>query len=84
MATGHLAQAGKVPDPSHSHVAGEGGMTDGPGWKKALQEPNAIGWIAFLILVLAIGVGIILFDKAPGEIRSASQATSSSGPHTPK
>jgi hypothetical protein len=59
-------------------------MTDGPGWKKALQEPNAIGWLAFLILVLAIGVGVILFDDVSEQNRPFSQATHSSGPKTPK
>jgi hypothetical protein len=32
-------------------------MADLPLWKKALREPNAIGWIAFFLLVVAIGFG---------------------------
>ena len=31
--------------------------------KKAMREPNAIGWIAFLILMAGIGVGTVLFDR---------------------
>jgi hypothetical protein len=31
--------------------------------KRWLQEPNAIGWIAFLILVISIGVGTLIFDR---------------------
>lgn len=34
-------------------------------WKRALSEPNAVGWIAFLILVLGIGVGTLIFDRDP-------------------
>ena len=32
-------------------------MADMPGWRKALREPNAVAWIAFFFLVLAIGFG---------------------------
>jgi hypothetical protein len=37
-------------------------MPDLSAWKKALREPNAIAWIAFFFLVLAIGIGSIYFD----------------------
>jgi hypothetical protein len=36
-------------------------MSELPAWKKALQEPNAIAWIAFFFLVLAIGFGSVYF-----------------------
>ena len=36
-------------------------MPDMPAWKKALQEPNAIGWIGLIILVIAVGVGTLYF-----------------------
>jgi len=36
-------------------------MADTPAWKKALQEPNAIGWIGLFILVVAIGIGTLYF-----------------------
>ena len=36
-------------------------MSELPAWKKALREPNAIGWIAFFFLVLAIGFGSVYF-----------------------
>lgn len=42
-------------------------------WKRALSEPNAIGWIAFLILVFGIGVGALVFDH--GSIRDPVQAS---------
>lgn len=42
-------------------------------WKKALSEPNAIGWIAFLILVAGIGVGAMIFDRGAG--RGPAQAS---------
>jgi hypothetical protein len=35
--------------------------SDKPGWRGAFREPNAIGWIAFLILMIGIGVGTIYF-----------------------
>jgi hypothetical protein len=39
-----------------------------PGWKQALKEPNAIGWIGFLILMVLIGLGALYFDRgsSPG------------------
>jgi hypothetical protein len=36
-------------------------MADMPAWKKVLQEPNAIGWIALIILVIVIGAGTLYF-----------------------
>jgi hypothetical protein len=36
-------------------------MADTPEWKKVLQEPNAIGWIGLMILVIAIGIGTLYF-----------------------
>jgi hypothetical protein len=43
-------------------------MTESTAWKKALREPNAIGWIGFLLLVIAIAIGSLLFgsDRDPG------------------
>jgi hypothetical protein len=38
-----------------------GRMSDKPGWKDAMKEPNAIGWIAFLILMIGIGFGTVYF-----------------------
>jgi hypothetical protein len=35
------------------------------GWKKAPSEPNAVGWIAFLILIASIGIGALIFDRSP-------------------
>ena len=42
-------------------------------WKDALREPNAIGWISLIIVVIAIGVGAVYFgnDNSP----SSSQMT---------
>jgi len=36
-------------------------MSDTPEWKKVLREPNAIGWIGFFILVIAIGFAALYF-----------------------
>ena len=41
-------------------------MADLPEWKKALQEPNAIGWIGLFILVVAIGIGTLYFGGGNG------------------
>lgn len=30
-------------------------MSELPAWKRALQEPNALGWIGLFLLVIAIG-----------------------------
>jgi len=51
-------------------------MADTPEWKKSLRESNALGWIAFLVLVIAIGVGTIMFGGAPLSVKDASQAAS--------
>jgi hypothetical protein len=51
-------------------------MPDMPAWKKALREPNAIGWIGFFFLVLAIGFGSVYFGgsgPAKPEVHHASQ-----------
>jgi len=40
-------------------------MSDLPEWKKLLQEPNAIGWIGFFLLVVAIGAGTLYFHGTP-------------------
>ena len=31
-------------------------------WKEVLKEPNAIGWIGLIIVVIAIGVGTVYFS----------------------
>jgi hypothetical protein len=54
-------------------------MSDMPAWKKALQEPNAIGWIGLFILVIAIGAGTLYFGsrhdlaKAPAPVSHAAR-----------
>jgi hypothetical protein len=51
-----------------------------PDWKKALKDYKAIGWIVFLILVLAIGFGTIIFGDKPAHLKSVKQATTIPGP----
>jgi hypothetical protein len=57
--------------------ARERAMTDMPAWKKVLQEPNAIGWIGLIILVIIIGAGTVYFGggddraKAPAPVSHA-------------
>lgn len=54
-------------------------MVDGNGLKKVLQEPNALGWIAFLILVLSIGIGTVIFDHGEKPVREKAAQTANSG-----
>jgi hypothetical protein len=43
-------------------------MAEVPEWRKALQERNAVGWIGFMLLVLAIGFGSLFFGSgSPGD-----------------
>ena len=44
-----------------------------PGWKEALREPNAIGWIGLIIVVIAIGFGAVYFGN--GNSQSAGHET---------
>lgn len=46
-------------------------MSHLPEWKKALQEPNAIGWIGLFILVIIIGFGALYLG---GNHRSAGRS----------
>jgi hypothetical protein len=54
-------------------------MADMPAWKKALQEPNAIGWIGLIILVIVIGAGTLYFGgghhqaEAPAPVSHAAR-----------
>jgi hypothetical protein len=51
-------------------------VSESPAWKKALREPNAIGWIAFFFVVAAIGFGSLYFggsDPAKPDIQHASK-----------
>jgi hypothetical protein len=59
-------------------------MSDQPEWKKLLQESNAVGWIAFLVLVIAIGVATILFGDTPASVKGSAHATSGSAPASSK
>jgi hypothetical protein len=45
-----------------------------PEWRKALQEPNAIGWIGFMLLVLAIGLGAVFFGGGSSSDRVATHS----------
>ena len=55
-------------------------MTEKPDWRKAVRELNAIGWIAFLVLVFAIGVGTIMFSGSPISVKDqATHADNSTG-----
>jgi len=53
-------------------------MSDKPEWKNILNEANALGWIAFLVLVIAIGVATILFGGSPKSVNDRAQATPTS------
>ena len=53
-------------------------MTEAPEWKKALKESNAIGWIAFIVLVFAIGFGTVYFgtDTSGSNVTTTSSSAS--------
>lgn len=38
-------------------------MTESTYWRRVLREWNAIGWLAFMILMVSIGVGTLIFDN---------------------
>lgn len=48
-------------------------MSHTPFWKKALEEPNAVGWIVLLILVVAIGAGLLYLDADDDGAATASR-----------
>lgn len=54
-------------------------MANKSAWKRLLAEPNAVGWIAFLVLVIAIGAGVLYYS--PGEERTATTANPSAASH---
>jgi len=54
-------------------------MADTSAWKRLLAEPNAVGWIAFLVLVIAIGAGVLYYGA--GEEHAATTAKSATGDH---
>jgi hypothetical protein len=39
-------------------------MPDTPKWRSVLREPNAIGWIGFFLLVIAIGLATLFFGSS--------------------
>jgi hypothetical protein len=47
------------------------------GWKEALKEPNAIGWIGFFILMVLIGFGALYFDRGHSSPIGATPAGNS-------
>ena len=53
-------------------------MSDNAEWKNILNEANALGWIAFLVLVIAIGVATILFGGSPKSVTDRAQVTHTS------
>jgi len=53
-------------------------------WRKALQETNALGWIAFMLLVIGIGIWTIFFSATPAPVKDSVQVTNSSAPKNPK
>ena len=55
-------------------------MSDTPEWKNVLREPNAIGWIGFFVLVIAIGFAALYFGggshnpaKPPASVTHAAR-----------
>ena len=54
-------------------------MSDLPEWKKLMQEPNAIGWIGFFLLVVAIGAGTLYFHEVSPVAHSHPVMTTHTG-----
>jgi|AP12_2_1047962.scaffolds.fasta_scaffold162093_2 hypothetical protein len=50
-------------------------MSDTPEWKKVLREPNAIGWIGFFTLVIAIGFATLYFGGRHDQAKAPDTAT---------
>jgi len=46
-------------------------MADIPPWRRVLEEPNALGWIGFLVLVVAIGIGALYWGPGKGDENTA-------------
>jgi hypothetical protein len=55
-------------------------MSDPPERKKLFKEPNAWGWIALLVAVIAIGVATILFGGASKPAKGHAAASQTSAP----
>ncbi len=52
-------------------------MAAEPAWKQALQETHAIGWIGFIVLIVAIAVGSVLWGPEQPSGESAKPMTTS-------
>jgi hypothetical protein len=50
-------------------------MSDTPEWKRVLREPNAIGWIGLIILVIAIGFGTLYFGGGHDQAKAPAPTT---------
>jgi hypothetical protein len=57
------------------HGQARNDMSDTPEWKKVLQEPNAVGWIGFFILVIAIGFATLYFGDSYDPADAPAPAT---------
>ena len=54
-------------------------MAEASGLKTALRESNAIGWNAFFVLVIGIGVGAIMFGGGDKPLKEQAAQANSSG-----
>jgi hypothetical protein len=53
-------------------------MAETPEWKRTLRESNALGWIALIAVVAAIGISTMIFGRAPEKPHSPVAANHSS------
>jgi hypothetical protein len=72
VATGRLAVGCRLAEGRPATT--EGGMPE-PGWKAALREPHALGWIGLMVAVILIGFGSLYFG-GNGSSGSAQPPTS--------
>jgi hypothetical protein len=74
--TGHIAAAAGFHESARCLSDRSEAVPDQSEWKRIIGEGNAIGWIGLFVLVVAIGVGTLMFSKPrPHPMRPAIAVT---------
>jgi hypothetical protein len=69
VATGPIAPVALIHDSAPQGAIGEGVC------RVRLREHNALGWIAFMLVVIGIGVWTIFFSAASAPVKDSPQVT---------